>query len=396
MKFWKILGKIFVYAFAVIGFVLTAGFFAVKYDWTNTIAVVDKNSDKYQAASMQFNQSDVYNAQAQALTDSDNNLNLKSLETKISELNNTSQTLATLKLERLQDLCKVEVVGQNSPINAKNIMEVYHSGGSQWTLSQMFLAVSLRLETDANFQKSLSACETVTTGDYDEDALYNKYETATGPNIFGWANLESWDIVTQAILKDAPVIKKAASAVDINPRLLVSVLIVEQLRLYNTQREFYEKFFKPLQILASANKMAWGVMAIKEKTAIDIENNLKSSNSGFYLGEGYTHLLDFKTANPTTERYNRLADEHDHYYSYLYGSLLIKELINQWEGQGYEVKNRPEVLATLFNIGFMKSKPKANPQVGGSIINLNNVDYTFGSLAHEFYYSNLLPEFPLD
>jgi len=45
---------------------------------------------------------------------------------------------------------------------------------------------------------------------------------------------------------------------------------------------------------------------------------------------------------------------------------------------------------TIYNLGFEKSFPKENPEVGGAIINLNNKDYTFGSIAFYFYYSEEL------
>jgi len=396
MKVLKIIFKIFVYIFAVIGFILVAGYFAVKYNFTNTIAVVDKNSDKYQEASVNFNKSAIYNSQADALLNSQADMNIKDLEAKINELKDASQALADLKLERQRDLCKIDAIGAVSPVNAANIAKAYSAGAGRWTFSQMVLAVSIRLEDNADFQKNLADCDALTASSLDEQQILGKYQNATGTNLFDWANSDSWDIITKAISKDESVIKRASTILDIKPRLLVSILIVEQLRLYDTQREYFEKFFQPLQILANANKMAWGVMSIKEKTAIDVENNLKNPNSIFYPGEGYEHLLDFKTADPAKERYDRIANEHDHYFSYLYGGLIIKELITQWDDQGYNIENRPEVLATLFNIGFTSSKPKADPQVGGSIINLNGTSYTFGSLAHEFYYSGLIPEFPLE
>ena len=67
--------------------------------------------------------------------------------------------------------------------------------------------------------------------------------------------------------------------------------------------------------------------------------------------------------------------------------------MHQWENSGYNINDRPEVLATLFNIGFYKSAPKENPEVGGSTITINDRDYTFGGLAYEFYYSGELSGF---
>lgn len=393
MKAFKIILKLIVYGFAVIGFVLTAGFFAVKLNLTTTVAMVDKNNDRYQEASEKFSESNEF---SQVSTSSDGNhsvLAIDDLEKRIAELNNSSQQLNDLKLRKMRDLCKISVIGEVAPVNAKNILEVYKKDASEWLFNQMVLAVSLRLENNSDWQSRLEACDTVSTVSLSESDIIKQYENAEGKNIFPWSNTESWSVVERAVLKDEAVIKRVAQELNVDSRTIVSILIVEQLRLYNTQREYFEKFFKPLEILANANKMAWGVMAIKEVTAIDIEKNIKNSSSAFYPGKEYENLLDFKTGNPDRERYDRLTNSKDHYYSYLYGGLLIKELITQWDHSGYNISRRPELISTLFNIGFTKSKPKENPQIGGSIITIGDVDYTFGSLSHEFYYSGLLPQF---
>ncbi|MEI7451654.1 MAG: hypothetical protein WCK37_00445 [Candidatus Falkowbacteria bacterium] len=396
MKFLKISFKVIVYGFALIGVILTAGFFAVKYNLTNVVAVVDKNSDAYQAAAQNFSYAGLSTTGSSSVATSSGD-SLENINNKMAELNSSSQELANLKVKKIQELCQLDVVGKIYPVNARNIILAYQSGASQWSFDQMILALSLRAGNDSEFSNKIKACLNLKDGNYNEAQIISLFKDASSSNAFPWANDESWDVVTAAILKDEVAIKRAAADAGINPRLIVADLVVEQLRLYNTQREFYEKFFKPLQILANANKMAWGVMAIKEATAIDIENNLKNKNSFFYLGPQYENILDFvNTPDVAKARYDRLTNPKDHYYSYLYGALLIKQVINQWENKGYNISNRPELIATLFNIGFMKSSPKDNPQVGGSIITLDNVDYTFGSLAHEFYYSNLIPNFPMN
>jgi len=396
MKFLKIAFKIIVYGFALIGVILTAGFFAVKYNLTNVVAVVDKNSEAYSAAATNFSYANLsVNTNTSATSSADNSL--EAINNKMAELNSSSQELANLKIKKIQELCQLDVVGQMYPVNAKNIIAAYRSGASEWSFDQMILALSLRAGNDSEFSNKIQACLNLKDANYDETQIMDSYQDASSSNAFPWANDESWDVITAAILKDESSIKRAAADAGVNPRLIVASLVVEQLRLYNTQREFYEKFFKPLQILANANKMAWGVMAIKEATAIDIENNLKNHNSSFYLGPQYENMLDFvNTPDVAKARYNRLTNPKDRYYSYLYGGLLIKQLISQWADKGYDISKRPELIATLFNIGFMKSLPKDNPQVGGSIITLDNVDYTFGGLAHEFYYSNLIPNFPMN
>ena len=143
-------------------------------------------------------------------------------------------------------------------------------------------------------------------------------------------------------------------------------------------------------------------MGIKQDTARQIENNLKDPTSPWYIGANYEHILDYSTSTTSgtpvdqdTERFNRLTDEHNRYYSYLYGAILLKEIASQWQRAGFPISNRPEILATLFNIGFVNSKPNANPQVGGAEINIGTSTYSFGGLAGSFYYSDeLINEFP--
>jgi hypothetical protein len=60
-----------------------------------------------------------------------------------------------------------------------------------------------------------------------------------------------------------------------------------------------------------------------------------------------------------------------------------------------DISNRPEILLTLFNIGFKGSQPKPNPQVGGAQVKVHNQSFTFGGIGFDFYYSGeLTKEFP--
>ena len=216
-----------------------------------------------------------------------------------------------------------------------------------------------------------------------------------------WSTLSEWGILKGAIVKDKTLIYQAATTAGVTPRLIVSELVVEQLRLFYTERESYEKFFAPLKILGSQTQFSWGVMGIKEETAIQIENHLKDRTSPFYLGFSYEHLLNFPSSSALNtdeikqQRFTRLTDQHAHYYSYLYAALYLKQFETQWKNAGYDISNRPEILSTLYNIGFANSKPNSNPQSGGAEIDLGDHKYSFGSLAAEFYNSSeLISEFP--
>lgn len=200
-----------------------------------------------------------------------------------------------------------------------------------------------------------------------------------------WINSEEWTVLKAAIVKDTEMINRASKDTGIPPRVIVSVLIVEQLRLYNSEREIFKKVFSPLKILGNQSQFSWGVMGIKQETAREIESRLDKDN----------HILDFKTDNPDNERFERLTDDKDRYYSYLYAALMIKELEQQWKDAGFPIEDKIGVIATLYNIGFQNSKPNANPQIGGAQIDISKTTYSFGGLAQSFYNSNeLISEFP--
>src|SRR6185436_5578017 len=96
------------------------------------------------------------------------------------------------------------------------------------------------------------------------------------------------------------------------------------------------------------------------------------------------------TTDHDTERVERITDSHNHYYSYLYTALYIKEVLTQWTNAGFDISKRPEIISTLYNIGFSGSHPNPEPHTGGSTIEIGNEQYTFGSLGYEFYYSGEL------
>ena len=213
-----------------------------------------------------------------------------------------------------------------------------------------------------------------------------------------WSSLPEWQTLKAAVIKDKSIIDKASTASGVPSRLIVAQLVTEQMRFFFDDRESYKKFFEPLKILGSQTQFSWGVMGIKEDTAVQIENNLKDKTSPYYLGQENEHLLDFSNSTSTNisnQRFIRMTDQHAHYYSYLYAGLYLKEIINQWKLAGFDISKRPEVLSTLYNIGFKNSKPNANPNSGGAQIPVAGKIYSFGSFAANFYNSNeLTDEFP--
>lgn len=211
----------------------------------------------------------------------------------------------------------------------------------------------------------------------------------------GWAEGSEWQTFTEAVRKDTDDIKKAGELSGVPARLIVAQLVSEQLRLFHTNRELFKTVFAPLKIMGNQSQFSWGVMGLKQETARAVEEHLKDSSSPFYLGKTYEALLDFTTSDHDSERFARIIDENSRFYSYLYSGLYLKQIEKQWKNDGFDISDRPEILSTLFNIGFDHSQPKHDPQVGGSAIEIGGITYSFGGLAAEFYYSKeLTEEFP--
>lgn len=234
------------------------------------------------------------------------------------------------------------------------------------------------IDTQHDYFKNQSSSTGATTGSTSVD--------------MNWAQGEEWQTLRAAITKDVAPLNKVAAETGVPARVIVATLVVEQLRLFYSNREIFKKIFSPLKILGVQSQFSWGVMGIKQDTARQIENNLRDPLSPWYLGTKYEHTLDFpaSTTDSDTERFNRLTDEHNRYYSYLYGALMIKELETQWEKAGFPIADKPDIIATLFNIGFQKSKPHAGAQVGGAEIDIGSSTYSFGGLAGSFYVSDEL------
>lgn len=344
--------------------VLMVGFYALKFHVTDVAGVIDPHSDDYGALSRSL-------------------LNIPIEQLHLPGVDSRDEGLQ--KLAAAQDRCQIAVVNAAYPTNGGRLTAALSSGAPHDVLAKMVFAVRLR-DSDPAFLMALDGC----LNQPESPAVANL--TRHSNNVFPWANREEWGVAQAGFTKDKQSIDAAAGSAGVEARMIVAAGFVEQMRLYFTQREVYEKFFKPLQILGTATKFAWGVMAIKEATAIDVERHLTDTRSNFYLGQTKAHALDFTTPDQNGERFTRLTNEKDHRYSYLYGGFELAQFIEQWRRAGFDISRRPEILATLYNIGFSRSKPNANPQVGGSTILIADTNYTFGALAFEFYYSGELTD----
>jgi hypothetical protein len=218
-----------------------------------------------------------------------------------------------------------------------------------------------------------------------------------GVSVCAWNETPEWAVVAGGLTKDADIIHRVADLTQVSPRLIAAVVVPEQMRFFTSEREVFKRYFEPLKILGSLSQFSLGVSGIKQETATRIEQYANDASSPFYPGDGYARLLAYQPGvHHADELYKRLTDPKDHYYSYLYTALYIKEIEMQWQRAGFPIDRKPEIVGTLFNIGFQASSPKAHPQTAGATIIVGGKQYSFGQLGADFANSLELREiFPL-
>jgi len=349
-KYVRITFKIILYGFAAYGFILTAAYFAVKLHLTDDPGVVDKNDRYFQEMAEKYKKN--------------NGVKYK-----------TPDNEAVVYY-------KIAVLHQYAPLNANLILHTFNKTKNVELAQRMFDAINVHLQNNKDYLRQLEEADKL------KIKSLEKFDT----NLFSWMNMEEWRDYKIIMQKEYKLLDSVGRLTGVEPRLIAAMLTAEQIRLFDNNREAYKKWIGPLKILSVQSKFSWGVTGIKPETAMKIEKFIKTDTSVFYPGKKYEHLLDFRTQDIDKERFDRLTDFHNHYYSYLYAAMNIRMLVSQWKKAGYDITDRPEIIATLFNVGFEASKPKPNPRVGGSGIMIKGTRYTFGAVAYEFYYSGELTD----
>lgn len=283
-------------------------------------------------------------------------------------------------------MIKMAALNKVFPFNGQIIWKATRYCENPQMIDQMIAAAEVYIKDNEEYNNLKSELETI----------LGKNTNTINHHVVPWMNTQEWEALKVAILKDKKLIDSAAYLTGVEPRLIVGCLVGEQIRLFNSKREMYKKYLGPVKVLSVQSQFSLGVNGIKEFTARQVENNLKNDTSIFYMGKEYEHLLDFKTNEPDTERVARLVDYRNHLFSYIYTGCILHQTMLQWKRSGFDISDRPDLLFTLFNVGFPQSKPKADPKCGGSHITVADKIYTFGAIGFDFYYSGeLAEEFPL-
>jgi hypothetical protein len=332
---------------------------AVKFKWTNEKGNVDINNRYFSSMAKQYG----------------------------SDLKSKKANLAREESILLQ---KIGLLAKYSPLDAAKINNAYFATKEISIAQRMFDAAALLLKDNKLFQKELRKIK----------AKSNK------KSLFEFSNYTVWKTFCDAVRKDKAAIDSASRITGVESRLIVMCLVGEQVRMFNANRERFKQYVYPFSSVILPKNRGYGVTSILEHTALQIEKNLINPKSEFYPGDYFYKTLNTTDAAPGLVIDSIKAHQHktiqrlimggDHFYSYLYTAFLIRQYQAHWQRAGKDLSYRPEIIGTLFNLGFHKSKPKKNPEVGGSNFTVGNKEYTFGGLCYEFYYSGeMLKDFPI-
>lgn len=339
--------------------ILTA--LAVKFKLTNDSGKVDVNNRYYESMASQYG-------------------------------NEAQKDSATLVRDEYLMFQKLGVLARYYPQNAKMIVNAYEQQKNTYTALRMLDAIEIILKDNQEYIQALKSIKSTSN---------IKTQSA-----YAWSNYKAWKQFCAALVKDQRTIDSVARLTGVESRIIILCVVAEQLRMFNSGREKFKQYVYPYSRLILPSNRGYGVSGILEHTALRIERTLFSPKDPFYPGDYFQKIINVRDSFPEVINDTIAAHQHktiqrlikggNHYYSYLYTALLMRQFQAHWESKGFTLANRPEVLGTLFNLGYQKSFPKKNPQVGGSSFKIGEKDYTFGGLCFEFYYSGELQEaFPI-
>jgi len=183
-------------------------------------------------------------------------------------------------------------------------------------------------------------------------------------------------IVRSTLENKARFINNAAKKLDIDPRLLASVIYAEW-RLNVNLLDSYEKIFASL-----GNNTSIGLAQIRIATAKWILDTVPDSNSYYFLGPKYYKLL------PKYEKREDIVKflENDSTNCIL-AAFHLRQIIERWKKAKFDISNRPDIIATLYSYGLFNRKD------GGEIVpHAKPRSNLFGKIAADFFYSEKIKE----
>ena len=172
-------------------------------------------------------------------------------------------------------------------------------------------------------------------------------------------------------------IENVSKIFNIDKKLIISCIAVEQVRYLTTQRWYLKTLIKSNKLI-TFSKFSFWLGWIKVFTARKIQKDIKNYNKNIYndyfsQDDGLVDSAMIKKLESTS-------------WSILYVWWLIYNIEQKRKLAWYDINERPWVIATLYNMWNPDKKiPHSNPNVGWTIIYINGKKYYFGQIAYLIY-----------
>jgi hypothetical protein len=233
--FWTL-----VFSFAAIGFFLSASFVAIKFRLTDEKGSVDVNNRYFEGMEDKYNQAYKLNSEQ-------------------------------LKALHFESLDRILLLKKYYPKNAQYILDAWKASNNEVEVKRMIDAVDIQLKSNRAYQQQLRQLK----------RKKQKKDSRNTLSAFEWMNIQEWSDFKIAVAKDVKLVDSVAQQTGVEGRLIVSCLVGEQIRLFNSKREAYKvsekSFRKDFQenVLKEQNKEFRGFM--KERHQNMKEKKHKSS-----------------------------------------------------------------------------------------------------------------------
>ena len=204
-KWFKIPFYFFLVGFALIGFFLTASYAAIMLRLTDEGGSIDANNRYFSGINSQYNQS-------------------------------FKEDISKVTFRHHDALHRVLILNTYYPKNAEYILAAYKKGVDEHEIMRMIDAVDIELKKDMRYMADVKK---------HRSSRRNFKRQYTHKSAFEWMNIAEWGVFKEAVVKDRALIDSVASVTGVEGRLIVSCLVGEQIRLFNSNREAYKQWIGP-------------------------------------------------------------------------------------------------------------------------------------------------------
>lgn len=238
-----------------------------------------------------------------------------------------------------------------------------------------------------------------------EKIILDNKEWIVKKNWLWYSNYKIKWISLNSVWENAQNFQEIWNFLEISPRLIASVCFSEKLRQSDSYRAKIRNmvdgiWVKDFLSFTKLHSFSEWLCSIKPITAIKVENHLKDKNSKYYLWEKYEHILDYDKNNKYTNnelvKYRLINDK----WNIIYAGIILKMFESEWKNKWFDISKKPWILATLYNLWFYLSVPKANPWIWWAEVILwyseNKINkkqsFYYWEIAEWFYFSKIFPD----